>query len=331
MNDRAVALLEQYDIEVIRTRKGRGAILCETGNECLIFKDYTGTVEKLKAQDKLLKFIKEDSSVRAEMIIPTKEGELFVKDSDGISYVLKTFCEGRECDITDREEIICAADALACLHECTKNFRDETGNIGISIPEKEYVKRNRELKRVRKFLLQRTRKTEFELCLQDVYGKYLEQALKVTESWLDYHNKEQSEWTKTNVICHGDYKYHNIIRDEEGFYFINFEKCMQDNGIRDLYLFMRKIMEKSGWTIPLGKDLIEAYEKQHHMTETEYRDLYHRLAYPEKFWKIVNFYYNTRKAWIPGKNLEKLEKVIKQEDAKRRFLDEVFKGQLSIN
>ena len=30
MNDRAVALLEQYEIEVLRTRKGRGAILCDT-------------------------------------------------------------------------------------------------------------------------------------------------------------------------------------------------------------------------------------------------------------------------------------------------------------
>ena len=38
MNDRAVALLEQYEIEVLRTRKGRGAILCDTQQGCLIFK-----------------------------------------------------------------------------------------------------------------------------------------------------------------------------------------------------------------------------------------------------------------------------------------------------
>ena len=35
-------------------------------------------------------------------------------------------------------------------------------------------------------------------------------------------------------------------------------------------------------------------------------ELYYRLAYPEKFWKIVNFYYNSRKVWIPEKNSEKL-------------------------
>ena len=46
MNDRAVALLEQYEIEVLRTRKGRGAILCDTQQGCLIFKEYTGREEQ---------------------------------------------------------------------------------------------------------------------------------------------------------------------------------------------------------------------------------------------------------------------------------------------
>lgn len=38
MNDRAVELLEQYEIEVLRTRKGRGAILCDTNLGILILK-----------------------------------------------------------------------------------------------------------------------------------------------------------------------------------------------------------------------------------------------------------------------------------------------------
>ena len=43
MNDRAVELLEQYDIEVLRTRKGRGAILCDTEQGSYIFKEYMGS------------------------------------------------------------------------------------------------------------------------------------------------------------------------------------------------------------------------------------------------------------------------------------------------
>ena len=55
MNDRAVALLEQYEIEVLRTRKGRGAILCDTQQGCLIFKEYTGREEQLRLQEQVLK------------------------------------------------------------------------------------------------------------------------------------------------------------------------------------------------------------------------------------------------------------------------------------
>ena len=57
VNDRAVSLLEQYDLEVLRTRKGRGAILCETENGLYIFKEYEGSLEKLNFQNELLKHI----------------------------------------------------------------------------------------------------------------------------------------------------------------------------------------------------------------------------------------------------------------------------------
>ena len=57
MNDRAVALLEQYEIEVLRTRKGRGAILCDTQQGCLIFKEYTGREEQLRLQEQVLKHL----------------------------------------------------------------------------------------------------------------------------------------------------------------------------------------------------------------------------------------------------------------------------------
>ena len=37
--------------------------------------------------------------------------------------------------------------------------------------------------------------------------------------------------------------------------------------------------------------------------------------------KLVNFYYNSGKAWIPGRNLEKLEKLLAQEEEKVKFLE----------
>lgn len=329
MNDRAVALLEQYEIEVLRTRKGRGAILCDTRQGCLIFKQYDGNAEKIELQDKLLKAVKDKAAIAAEQIVPTTEGTLFVQDTDGTKYILKTWQEGRECSIYDKEECLEAVWLLAKLHESMELPAAVCGTLSVFSSEKEFEKHNRELKKVRRYLQQRSQKQTFEIALLHAFDYFLEQALSVTEEWKAYCSsnprqpKEQQEFIP---FCHGDYQYHNIIKCDNGWFLNNFEKCIADSHVRDLYLFMRKLLEKSNWSIPFGIDLLNAYEREHPIGVFDRLDLYYRLAYPEKFWKIVNFYFNSGKAWIPGKNQEKLEKLILQEKEKQHFLDEVFRN-----
>ena len=96
--------------------------------------------------------------------------------------------------------------------------------------------------------------------------------------------------------------------------------------MRDLYLLLRKLLEKSNWSVSLGSSLLEAYEEVRPLDVLSRIDLYYRLASPEQFWKIVNFYYNSGKAWIPGRNQEKLEKLVSQEKEKQHFLEEVFRS-----
>lgn len=331
MNDRAVVLLEQYGIEVYGIRKGRGAILCETDRGCLIFKEYTGNSEKIEIQDRVLKAIESRGNVAVEQIVPTAEGTLFVQDSDGIKYILKTWKDGRECSIYDKGECMDIVRLLARLHKSMTLPADTPGLPPLFSPEKEYDKHNKELRKVKKYLQQRGQKQPFEICLQNAFDYFLKQALSVTEEWKTYSAVKMKKDTAAAAsgepvtFCHGDYQYHNIIRYDGGWFLVNFEKCISDSPVRDLYLLMRKLMEKSGWSIPMGQELLETYEKEAPIAAIDRIDLYYRLAYPEKFWKIANFYYNSGKAWIPGRNQEKLEKLIAQEMEKQRFLQEVFR------
>ena len=107
---------------------------------------------------------------------------------------------------------------------------------------------------------------------------------------------------------------------------INFEKFVPDDPVRDLYLLMRKLLEKSNWSVVLGRELLSAYEELKPLSALSKIDLYYRLAYPEKFWKVANFYYNSGKAWIPGRNLEKLERVVEQEENRQILLDTLFRN-----
>ena len=328
MNDRAVSLLGQYDIEVLRTRKGRGAILCDTNQGCLIFKEYAGNENKIRIQDRLLNHIRETGKIQVESILPTREGSLFVKDMEGNSYVLKTYAEGRECNIYEKKECLEAVRVLARLHGCMELSQTEMDGLPADgfFAGREYEKHNRELRRVRKYLKQRGQKTGFEIGLLNSFDYFLEQALAVTEEWNRYRleNSRGHERKETVLYCHGDYQYHNILWGQEEWFVVNFEKCLPDNPIRDLYLFLRKLLEKSSWSVSLGKELLAAYQEERPISDESRMDLYYRLAYPEKFWKIVNFYYNSGKAWIPERNREKLEKLGVQEKEKQIFLDEIF-------
>ena len=333
MNDKAIELLEQYEIEVLRTRKGRGAIVCDTDKGCLIFREYSGSQDRIGIQDRLLKQIADAGQVCVEAIIPNREGSLLVRDTDGTGYVLKTWQEGRECSVHDRHECVEAVRLLARLHK-NMELPGDMPNLPVAFsPEKEYDKHNKELKRVRKYLQQKGQKNWFETSLRKAFDPFMEQAFAVTEQWREYcrsfgeEKAAQDSCRKEGRVafCHGDYQYHNILQGMNGWFVVNFEKCLCDDPVRDLYLLLRKLLEKSNWSVALGEELLAAYEKERSISAKSWIDLYYRLAYPEKFWKIVNFYYNSGKAWIPGKNQEKLERVIEQEKGKQHFLDETFR------
>lgn len=324
MNDRAVALLEQYDVEILRTRKGRGVILCETDKGLLVFKEYEGNEAKLVLLGRLLSQIRELGRVSAEELIPARDGALCVKENDGTAYILKTCAEGRECNIFDRGECQEAVRTLARLHQSmVLEPREDCPVLPRFSPLQEYEKHNREFIKVQRFLRKKSQKTAFEYSLLGCFDYFMEQAGEVTEGWRSYEENmpgDQEEY----AYCHGDYQYHNILRGEQGMYIVNFEKCLRDRQIRDLYLLMRKLLEKTGWSVSLGKELLAAYDRTQPISAYAYIDLYYRLAYPEKFWKIVNFYYNSGKAWIPQRNQEKLDKLLAQEQDKKIFLETVF-------
>lgn len=328
MNDRAVSVLEEYDFEVLRTWKGRGAILFETKEGIRILKEYTGMTERLVWQNKLLTHIREQGDPAVEEILPNKEGELSTKDQDQITYIVKTYPQGRECSIREPEECGLAMKRLAGLHRKMHMYVDPGQEMSVkaSLPlAKEYEKHNRELKRVRKFLRDKSQKSDFEFYLLKNYDQFLDKAVSVSKEWEQYcEKKADPSCASKSIWCHGDFQHHNIILENNDMHVINFEKCGLDSQVRDVYLFFRKFLEKTNWSPAMGEKLLKAYEKENPLDKEDRTQLYYRLLYPEKFWKIVNFYYNAGRSWLPGKNIEKFEKLLRQEDEKERFLRELF-------
>ena len=185
----------------------------------------------------------------------------------------------------------------------------------------EYEKRNRELRRVRRFLREKGQKTAFEIYLQQNFDGFWEEALRVTEEVRSYR---EVLGAAQGTFFHGDFQHHNVLFSPGGASVVNFEKFGLGCQMRDLYLFLRKLLEKTNWSAPLARGLLDVYGKEKKLTAPDFLQLYYRFAYPEKFWKIANFYYNTGKAWIPGRNMEKLQKLVDLQKAKNAFLEQTF-------
>ena len=54
MNEKYIEVLQQYDLELISARKGRGAWLCETNQGLKLVREYKGTMKRLEFEDQVL-------------------------------------------------------------------------------------------------------------------------------------------------------------------------------------------------------------------------------------------------------------------------------------
>ncbi len=330
MNEKALEVLEQYDLEVLRTWKGRGVYFCETSKGLHMLKEHRGSEEKLEKLWQLLTLLQDVQFFKTDFPVRTVEGNFLVKDSDEITYLLKAWRDGRECDPRSELDVCRCMEGLAIFHTAAKEIwkftdsEERTKYEGTDLVL-EMEKRTRELKKVQSFIRKKQKKSEFESCYLEVIPKFLTEAAEITqkmqESGYEQLRKEALEQGK---ICHGEYMQHNVLFDRSKLIITNFEHAHLDLQCVDIALFLRKIMEKQGWKIAQGEKFLRAYEIVRPLEEKERVILALRLSYPEKLWKLANHYYHTNKAWIPAKNLEKLKTFVCQQKERERFVKRVI-------
>lgn len=323
MNDRALKVLEQYELEVSGMRRGRGSYILETPKGLRILSDYTGSENKALFQNRVMERIREGGYERVDLLLPNREGKLISKDWEENRYVVKEWYAGRECDTTSESEILAAVTNLARLHRLM-NLSGETEfrqSFTAQLPLDEVRGQNAELKKIRSFIRKKNTKGEFERLFLNSFEHYFMQAEEAENLLVSMEERLRAErQAHAGSVCHGDYNHHHVLMAGYEIATTNFECCRFDFQMNDLYRFMRKILEKHGWNQRLGMRMLESYTKVRTVSSTERRLLYVRMLYPEKFRKLANYYYGSNKAWISRRFLDKLEAQNRQEEAKNNFI-----------
>ena len=322
MYDYGLSVLEQYGLTASFSGRVRGALLCRTEKGPVILREFHGSEKKLSMQQQLLEKMKEQNCL-VDAYLRNREGVLVSRDKDSVPYTAQIWFEGRECDTRSENDILKSIRTLAQIHKIMQ-LPVEMDYAGRNLQE-EYIRHNQEMKKIRRFIRKKGAVNSFEKDYLKSVEWFLqkgEEAAAMLET-TDYKNLRQQS-LQSGSICHGEYNQHNVLLCKNQAAVTNFGHFSFDVQISDLYCFMRKILEKYNWDVFLARRMLEQYDKIRPISSEEWENLQIRFTYPEKYWKLANYYFSHNKAWISGKNTEKLEKVIAQKKIWGDFPEKCF-------
>lgn len=323
MYDYGLSVMPQYGLNVQNSYRGRGALICQTQDGLYMLRPFAGSVKRLERQCRILTMLYEEHGMRVDVPVYNLEGNLVSTDEQETSYVLHRWYEGKECDTRSKEEVLRSVASLGRLHLAMKMPGLDEGSA--EPLEQEYLRHNRELRKIRKFIRSKKVSNSFERQYLNSVGEFLEWAQEAVQC-LEESSYEQlfQEVQKQGIICHGEFNQHHVLFQGSQIAITGFDKWKYDLQVADLYCFMRKILEKTDWDVRLGEKMIETYNGVKTLSKQEYEHLKIRFSYPEKYWKLANYYYAHNKAWISEKNVEKLQNVLYQKKVWREFVREIF-------
>ncbi len=216
-----------------------------------------------------------------------------------------------ECDTRSKEDIFKSIRTMAELHQ-RMHIPTVEYYIEPSL-ENGYLRHNQELKKIRSFIRKRGASSPFEKIYLATVEDFLRDGEEAYAALRESGYQELRRKAETEgEVCHGEYNQHNVLILKSGTAVTNFEHWGFDTQMADLYRFMRKILEKYNWDVRFGKEMLKAYHEIKPVSKEEWINLKIRFSYPEKYWKLANYYYTHRKTWISVKNTEKLQNLIRQ-------------------
>jgi len=238
-------------------------------------------------------------------------------------YTISDSIEGKECNFDDSRDISNASKLLASLHRTSNGFkkpencipRDELGKLPIY-----FEKRLEDIKRLRNIAKKEGSKFDY------LYLKYFDYFHKLAETGLNQlkasnYNQLIETARQSGVLCHHDFTYHNIICNENKAFVINFDYCCFEIGIYDLANFLRRKMRKCRWSHDEAKLILDKYLSVNSLTKDEIEVLKIILIFPQKFWRVANKYYNSKRSWSEKSYLSKLQEVIEEIEHHKKFMD----------
>jgi CotS family spore coat protein len=314
---------DRYDLKINRLTQHKDTLIIESPSGKKVLKKVRCNIARIEFIHSAKEHLYRNNFKNIDRYLCTNEGKPFSIIGDNY-YTISDLAEGRECNFEEKEDIILASRALANLHKASIGFlpdeRKKNYNELGKLPSY-LTKRLRELKRIKK--IAEKRKSKFD----NQFLKYVDYFYKQGESVIEnisngIYDKLVEKTAKEGIICHHDYTHHNIIIDKKKTYVINFDFCCHELKIYDIANLLRRKMRKCNWDIEEAKVIINEYRQIMDITREEFFVLKLMLEFPQKFWRVANKYYNSKRSRIMTNYALRMQEVIEEIEYSSKFLKE---------
>ena len=320
-------LWEGYGLRFRGGTRTRTGLICRTDMGLRELKKPRGSVESLRLAFDVKAQLRNNGFYHISRFYQTLEGEPFYR-YDGVLYALEDVMPSESLPEDGTENFVLGAETLGQMHHAARGLKSDAALWDRGRLPNLYGKRRAELAKMRRRNDKRGNYDAIDLLLIRYYDRFMEQA-EIAESLLEKggYGMAVDQAEETGAFCHNAYKGEALRKKENGEIFVgSFDKCSSELPLSDLARYLRRYFKKTEGTAAGIHRMLEGYGKYHPLSEGDLTILQGMLIYPEKFLRLVNEYYNRRRACVSPAMQERLAAAAKEEEKGRILKEIVEKG-----
>ncbi len=303
----------QYDLKIKNVVPFRNVIILNTDKGKKLLKKENISPGRILFVHGAKEHLNANGFKNIDRYVCTVDGNPYI-DSDQGCFTLADFIEGSECDFDETQDVLAATVALAKLHSATKGYNPPAGSYSKNdlgkLPDI-FKKRLDEIRKIKRIASKGKTKIDFlVLNYVDYFYNQGFEALKGVSR--PEYNLIVEETRKQKIFCHCDYNHYNVLMTDGEVAVTNFSQCRFELKVYDLANLIRRKMRKCNWDIGEASRIIETYGSHEELSRLDLLFLFYFLQFPQKFWRVINRYYNSRKSWSEKIYSAKLTEVAEE-------------------
>lgn len=247
------------------------------------------------------------------------------------NYILLDMIEGREAAFTNPVEISWCTKAIEKLHISSKGIEKYLKELNIKCKYgsniiNDYIDDLKDIEQMKLLVKKYKYKNEFDSLFLKNVEVMEKQMNKAIELLMKTSYEKMKKDNRYFYLCHNDLAHHNFIIDNDNVNIIDFDYCNIDLRIKDIYIFINKVIKNLVYEKEAIDSILAAYEKQNDKIDSQEREILNALiCYPYDFVEIIKLYYYKQKSWEQEVFIGRLKNKIELDDFRIALVKRILK------